>query len=114
MITLTREEAQRLIDALLAWEEECSGYGWSTNDEECVALLRAKLSEPEQEPVAWMDEKEILWNSVSNPENYTALYTTPPQREWVGLTAKDLAEIPPECIEGAIWADAKLKEKNGF
>lgn len=33
-------------------------------------------------------------------------------REWVGLTAKDLAEIPPSCYEGAIWADAKLKEKN--
>ena len=45
MINLTREEAQRLIDALLAWEEECSGCGWSKNDEECVALLRAKLSE---------------------------------------------------------------------
>jgi hypothetical protein len=34
------------------------------------------------------------------------------EREWVGLTAKDLAEIPPSCYEGAIWADAKLREKN--
>jgi len=34
------------------------------------------------------------------------------QRQWVGLTAKDLAEIPPSAYEGAIWADAKLKEKN--
>lgn len=34
------------------------------------------------------------------------------QKEWVGLTAKDLAEIPANCYEGAIWADAKLKEKN--
>jgi len=34
------------------------------------------------------------------------------KREWVGLTAKDLAEIPPSAYEGAIWADAKLKEKN--
>ena len=34
------------------------------------------------------------------------------KKEWVGLTAKDLAEIPPSCYEGAIWADAKLKEKN--
>ena len=38
--------------------------------------------------------------------------TPQPQREWVGLTAKDLSEIPPSCFEGAIWADAKLKEKN--
>jgi hypothetical protein len=42
------------------------------------------------------------------------VYHEPSQRKWVGLTAKDLAEIPSECIEGAIWADAKLKEKNGF
>jgi len=34
------------------------------------------------------------------------------EKEWQGLTAKDLAEIPPSCYEGAIWADAKLKEKN--
>jgi hypothetical protein len=34
------------------------------------------------------------------------------KREWVGLTAKDLSEIPANCYEGAIWADAKLKEKN--
>jgi hypothetical protein len=34
------------------------------------------------------------------------------QREWQGLTAKDLAEIPPICYEGAIWADARLKERN--
>jgi hypothetical protein len=38
--------------------------------------------------------------------------TAPLKREWVGLTAKDLAEIPSSCYEGAIWADAKLKEKN--
>lgn len=31
---------------------------------------------------------------------------------WVGLTARDLAEIPPSAFEGAIWADAKLREKN--
>ena len=34
------------------------------------------------------------------------------QKEWQGLTAKDLTEIPPSCYEGAIWADAILKEKN--
>ncbi len=28
------------------------------------------------------------------------------KKEWQGLTAKDLAEIPPSCYEGAVWADA--------
>ena len=45
-------------------------------------------------------------------EKYAKLYTAAPQREWQGLTAKDLAEIPASCFEGAIWADAKLREKN--
>jgi len=48
------------------------------------------------------------WDYDFPPDNYTA----PLKREWVGLTAKDLAEIPPSCYEGAIWADAKLREKN--
>jgi hypothetical protein len=43
-------------------------------------------------------------------ERFAALVAA--QRQWVGLTAKDLAEIPPSAYEGAIWADAKLKEKN--
>jgi len=33
--------------------------------------------------------------------------------DWVGLTAKDLEEIPQSAHMGAIWADAKLREKNG-
>ncbi len=40
------------------------------------------------------------------------LYGERKKKEWQGLTAEDLAEIPPSCYEGAIWADAKLKEKN--
>ena len=36
-----------------------------------------------------------------------------PEKEiWIGLSATDLAEIPLSCYEGAIWADARLKEKN--
>jgi hypothetical protein len=36
------------------------------------------------------------------------------KREWVGLDADDLAPLrDPGFIEGAKWADAKLREKNG-
>jgi hypothetical protein len=59
-----------------------------------------------------------LFNDPNSPdaligeaiEQFAALVAA--QRQWVGLTAKDLAEIPPSAYEGAIWADAKLKEKN--
>lgn len=36
----------------------------------------------------------------------------PKMKVWFGLTAADLAEIPPTCYEGAIWADGKLMERN--
>jgi len=78
-----------------------------------------------QEPVAWVvydsESNDIVWTEAGmHLKQNTPLYTAPPQRQqrtytlrkWQGLTAKDLAEIPPSCYEGAIWADAKLKEKN--
>jgi hypothetical protein len=45
----------------------------------------------------------------------TKLYTTPPQRTWVGLTDEEFNDaindkLTPECIALAI--EAKLKEKN--
>jgi hypothetical protein len=35
------------------------------------------------------------------------------QREWQGLTAQDLADVGAKNYIGAIWADGRLKEKNG-
>lgn len=74
--------------------------------------------QPEPKPVAWIKkdrssiEVSIMSAEYMRNEGFEPLYTAPPQREWQGLTAKDLAEIPPSCYEGAIWADARLKEKN--
>ena len=77
----------------------------------------ARISQPEPEPVGWLygigDYAEFRrTKDGSGSAIRTLLYTAPSQREWQGLTAKDLAEIPASCFEGAIWADAKLKEKN--
>jgi len=57
------------------------------------------------------DPDKLIFDNKDRIELLNAL-TAPPQREWQGLTAEDLAEIPPSCYEGAIWADARLKEKN--
>ena len=87
----------------------------------------------EQEPVAWITDGgkgELWWHRSSkfdeegnligpNPDDIP-LYTTPPKREWVGLTDE---ELKPLCDEnhimfGAYTVDfiqaieAKLKEKN--
>ena len=103
-----RELMQQALDAL---EKHILEY-------ETIEALRARLAQPEPEPVAWFSKRPnntLAIKIVGKPTegDWEPLYTAPPQRkEWVGLTAKDLAEIPASCFEGAIWADAKLREKN--
>jgi hypothetical protein len=63
-------------------------------------------SAPVQEPVACLPPTPISEN---------ALYTTPPQRTWVGLTDKELEEFS-EAELGAydlcLEVESKLKQKN--
>ena len=82
--------------------------------------------ETEQEPVATLDdlEQEIYENTrqfVSRDVMEWMLkryYTTPPQRTWVGLTDEEIKqgeskeELGHGFIQGALWAEATLKEKN--
>ena len=51
--------------------------------------------------------------------NTTGKATTPPKREWVGLTDEEIDEgqrqswVDKQAFESAVWwAEAKLKEKN--
>jgi hypothetical protein len=34
------------------------------------------------------------------------------KREWVGLTDEDLTQFTDEFYKGAVWAEAKLKDRN--
>ena len=78
---------------------------------------------PEQEPVAWfstLPDGRLSIKIVGKPTegNWEPLYTTPPQRTWVGLI--DDAEIfaisntmpYANRFEFARAIEAKLKEKN--
>jgi len=127
-VTLTREEAQQVLDAilidipLLPCDREVK--------EHAIETLRARLAEKEQEPVAWMyqDDYEQMQTSetyctvfsvpVGHPtqgKSTVALYTAPPQREWVGLTDEEAYKLMDQCdsdIELLNAAEAKLKEKN--
>lgn len=81
--------------------------------------------EPEQEPVAWMTPAgegfRIRFSPPVNdvPLGWDALYTTPPQRTWVGLSESDRRLINFQWQDGNGTAteiidlvEAKLKEKN--
>ena len=133
-----RELMQMALDAL----EEYVGVVVSVNDpndwtpkvadagepaRKAIEALRARLAEPEQEPVAcdcdspaWCKQYKKCHRAMLGFEPYVA----PPQREWQGLTDEDCEEVErwvefKEEGSGRIptlklirYIEAKLKEKN--
>ena len=97
------------------------------------ALTKDQIDQIRGEPVAWakFSAKGNIIDLLSEPDDdYTPLYTTPPQRTWVGLTDEEIeyafrtnsvmidngnaymvAGLRAVNITRAI--EAKLKEKNG-
>ncbi|CAB4123444.1 hypothetical protein UFOVP43_25 [uncultured Caudovirales phage] len=90
-------------------------------------------AQPEQEPVAWMVTTEMqdgtkktypltgLFKDVKDVCDFDdpiPLYTTPPQRTWVGLTDEEALECWPglamyaDCVKFWENIEAKLKDKN--
>lgn len=79
-----------------------------------------------EEPVAWRWENEGKDNLLNKytyldngapdyPEECEPLYTTPPQREWVGLDGEipGLGLVTEEFYNGMIFAEDILRERNG-
>ena len=70
------------------------------------------------EPVAWIKRsaKGNIIDLLSEPdEGAEPVYTTPPQRTWVGLTDEDRLELAKAQYgwEDLLFAaEAKLKDKN--
>jgi hypothetical protein len=120
-ITLTREEAQQVLDAFTKLMHE----GLYNPAEKAIELLRARLSAPEPEPVAWFEQSEsgewFLAYTFNSKANTKPLYTAPPQRkEWQGLTDEEIRQgnreswVTIQAWQSAVWwAEKKLKEKNG-
>ena len=89
---------------------------------DAITAIKEALAQPEQEPVAWRTknfyENQEGWFYADwhqdglTPQVAELLYTTPPQRTWVGLTGIDYAGLPLEQVGLVLWAEAKLKEKN--
>jgi hypothetical protein len=87
-------------------------------------LVAAAVAEPEQEPVAWANSNDLQNFDMkvrTGPDLHhtVPLYTTPPKREWVGLTDEEIDILSCEMVKGdksVNWLckvlEAKLKEKN--
>ena len=130
-----RELMQHALECL-EWHIEAGAYGHDI--EGTAGLLRALLAEPEQELVAWgvfdgpnlhdmffaQEEAQDMARLKGDGSVVQPLYTTPPQRTWVGLTDEDVDEVErwiafKEEGSGRIpnqklvrYIERKLKEKN--
>jgi hypothetical protein len=102
--------------------------------ERFAALVATAVAEPVQEPVAWMHTtgtghvyfRKKPQDKVFSPQ---PVYTVPPKREWVGLTADEIWKCNKaksgsavefhicyahqNVLDFAEAIEAKLKEKNG-
>jgi hypothetical protein len=92
----------------------------------------APQPKPKQEPVAWWDEEALddEFLSFKTKDHTVPLYTAPPQRQWVGLTADEIWKCNKAQIGSAVEVhicsahqnvldfaeaiEAKLREKNGI
>ena len=100
-----------------------------------ITALRQAIQQAEkQEPVAWMLEYQTMmgstdwilsWsksgagvcNRLQGQEHEKPLYTTPPRKEWVGLTDEDIAQLRRAGAHSVSDKDfraieSKLKENN--
>ena len=96
---------------------------------ECAKLCEP-AAQPEQEPLEYwnavegwvkIDEVRKHFDSVgcgtiykTAGEGRAPLYTSPPKREWVGLTDDEYQQIQRDYFQADQWRgiEAKLKEKN--
>ena len=126
---MTKDEALKLaLEAL-----ENAEYGDYGNKElnKAITAIKETLAQPEQEPLEYwnavegwvkIDEVREHFESVScgtiykhEGEGRVPLYTTPPQREWVGLTDDEIQNIV-DCGRPTVVnirkAEQLLKDKN--
>lgn len=121
-MTDLRKAAEMALDALELERVDNNG-----NKIDLVApaieALRQALAQPEQR-AAWQGNGGAGYNvggtGVAKPEQepvrwFQQFGDAPTKREWVGLHLNDMPETyagDKSFLEGAKWAEVKLKEKN--
>jgi hypothetical protein len=105
--------------------EDC-GECWYVGNPRTCKCPDEEPQQPKQEqvkPVAWgMETNGLIYDVICPAEHEreegsykVPLYTTPPQRTWVGLTSEDMKDERThnfDFISGARWAEEILKERN--
>ena len=135
---MTKEALKLALEALEhACGDRCNAEYNPCFQREAITAIKEALAQVEQEPVAWISATELLvmrgnalggakdWRvnlGLEPEEGDLGLYTTPPQRTWVGLTDKEIDELwmshhddfgnALSAIDYERAIEAKLKEKN--
>ena len=131
-----RELLQQALDVLLQSETDpYAQFELSELENKAIEAIKARLAQPEPEPVAWMNEDVLrIDNIIKAPiqvcrrkqdEHYNIpLYTSPTKKKWVCMTDDEVrfivrgntdvwCENPETDPYGvAEMVEAKLKEKN--
>ena len=124
---LAQPEQEPFILDRGCWERGCVAY--DERDGDGVNILADRVDETvknRHEPYGYVwtslrDGMEVRFsrmppNKFYNPQDIKPVYTAPPKAaEWVGLTDEELPQGETyEFDRGVRWAEAKLKEKNGW
>jgi hypothetical protein len=123
--------SRQALEMALEFIERVNKDGWILADFEpemynTINAIKEALAQPEQEPLARSDAYDMidrfLHNNLNSDADYAeyskaldSIYTTPPQRTWVGLTDEDWDETFGNALtigEAIKVTEAKLKEKN--
>ena len=125
---MTKDEALKLaLEALEALEADplemvadVDGHMVFLKDKAIIAIKEA-MTQPEQEPLAWISTgpaSMIHWTAdkPAYGDDWVPLYTTPPQRTWVGLSDEEIETLihrfdgDPHTLLDEV--NARLKDKN--
>ena len=102
---MTKDEALKLALEVLRRIDEVAPTAMAKL---VMPEIEQALKQPEQEPVAWISASELMvmrGNALGGAKDWrvnvglvkqdgdVGLYTTPPQRTWVGLTNEELTDL---------------------
>ena len=113
---MSRKAMQVALEAL---ESDPISHAGLVSRKQAITALRQAL-ETEQEPVATVTSESgnpnlsmSWWHEPALPVG-TKIYTSPPKREWVGLTDDEMEALflNEDGVRFARYIEAKLREKN--